>query len=147
MATIYSERAVVDSNVAGTRHDVVALLARVLLVAMFLVSGFDKATGFTGTVSYIAGNGLPFPELAAAIAVTVELGLGLLVFLGWKSRWPALMIAIYTIAAGLLFHAYWNDAPANRMDDYINFWKNVSIAGGFLMIFAFGPGRYSIGRG
>ena len=58
-----------------------------------------------------------------------------------------LMIAIYTIAAGLLFHAYWNDAPANRMDDYINFWKNVSIAGGFLMIFAFGPGRYSIGRG
>ena len=147
MATIYTERAVVDSNVAGTRHDVVALLARVLLVAMFLVSGFDKATGFTGTVSYIAGNGLPFPEVAATIAVTVELGLGLLVFLGWKSRWPALMIAIYTIAAGLLFHAYWNDAPANRMDDYINFWKNVSIAGGFLMIFAFGPGRYSIDRG
>ena len=111
MATIYSERAVVDSNVAGTRHDVVALLARVLLVAMFVVSGFGKATGFAGTVSLIAS------------------------------------IAIYTIAAGLLFHAYWNDAPANWFDDYINFWKNVSIAGGFLMIFAFGPGRYSIGRG
>src|SRR5947207_7046193 len=129
MATIYAERAVVDSNVAGRHLDVVALLARVLLAAMFVVSGFGKATDFAGTVSYIASNGLPFPEVAAAIAVMVELGLGLLVFLGWKARWPALVIAIYTVAAGVLVHAYWHDAPATRIDDYINFWKNVSIAG------------------
>ena len=114
---------------------------------MFVVSGFGKATGFAGTVSLIASRGLPFPEVAAAIAVAVELCLGLLVLFGWKARWPALVIAIYTIAAGLLFHAYWNDTPANRFADSVNFWKNVSIAGGFLMIFAFGPGRYSIDRG
>jgi putative oxidoreductase len=142
---MYMQRAVSDSTVAQTHH-VAALLARVLLVAVFLISGFGKATGFARTVSYIASSGLPLPELVAAIAIAVELGLGLLVLVGWRTRWAAFGIAIYTIAAGLLFHTYWTDAPAERMADFINFWKNVSIAGGFLMVLAFGPGRYSVDR-
>jgi SURF4 family protein len=56
--------------------------------------------------------------------------------------------AVFTVVAGVLFHAYWADADAAaRMGDFINFWKNLSIAGGFLMVFAFGPGRYSVDRG
>ena len=145
MATLYMQRAAVDSAVAQTHH-VVALLARLLLVAIFFIAGFGKVTGFAGTVSLIASNGLPFPEIAAAIAIVVELGMGFLVFVGWKTRWAALAIAIFTIVAGLLFHHYWTDAPAARMGDFINFWKNIAIAGGFLMIVAFGPGRYSIDR-
>ena len=145
MASLYMQRPVIDSTLAQTHH-VVALLARVLLVSIFLVAGFGKVTGFAGTVSLIASNGVPLPEVAAAIAIAVELGLGLVVLLGWQTRWAALGIAIYTIALGLLFHAYWNDAPANRMQDFESFWKNVAITGGFLMIVAFGPGRYSVDR-
>jgi len=129
-------------------RDSVALIGRILLVSVFLMSGFGKITGFAGTASYIAAHGLPFPALGVLIAIAVEVGAGLLVLIGWKARWAALAIAIFTVAAGVLFHAFWADAePAARMGNFGNFWKNISIAGGFLMVFAFGPGRYSIDRG
>jgi len=127
--------------------DAVALVARVLLVALFLLSGFGKIGGFAGTASYIASKGLPLPELGALIAIVVELGGGLLLLSGWKARPVALILAIFSVIAAVFFHAYWGDPdPAARMSDFINFWKNISIAGGFLMVFAFGPGRYSVGR-
>jgi len=129
-------------------RDSVALIGRILLVSVFLMSGFGKITGFAGTASYIAAHGLPFPALGVLIAIAVEVGAGLLVLIGWKARWAALAIAIFSVAAGVLFHAFWADAePAARMGNFGNFWKNISIAGGFLMVFAFGPGRYSIDRG
>jgi putative oxidoreductase len=129
-------------------RDIAALIGRVLLVSVFLMSGFGKITGFAGTASYIAAHGLPFPALGVVIAIAVEVGAGLLVLIGWKARWAALAVAIFTVAAGVLFHAFWADAePAARMGNFVNFWKNIAIAGGFLMVFAFGPGRYSIDRG
>jgi putative oxidoreductase len=132
---------------ASTSRDVAALIARVLLAAIFLLSGFSKIGGFAGTASYIASHGLPFPELGVVLAIVVEVGCGLLVLIGWKARGAALVLAIYTVVAGILFHPYWAAADAAaRMGNYINFWKNVSIAGGFLMVFAFGPGRYSVRR-
>lgn len=146
MATVYDQRRAAPAQ-AKASSDVAALLARVLLVALFLVSGLDKITGFADTVSYIAAHRLPFATLGALIAVAVELGGGLLALVGWKARWAALILAIYTVVAGFLFHAYWADAdPAARMGDFINFWKNISIAGGLLMMFAFGPGRFSVDR-
>jgi putative oxidoreductase len=127
--------------------DAVALVARVLLVALFLLSGFGKIGGFAGAASYIASKGLPLPELGAGIAIVVELGGGLLLLSGWKARPVALILAIFTLIAAVFFHAYWSDTdPAARMSDFINFWKNISIAGGFLMVCAFGAGRYSVGR-
>ena len=146
MSTTYARRNDTLPNAAASR-DVAALIARVLLVALFLLSGTNKIGGFDGTVSYIAAHGLPFPALGAMIAILVEFGGGLLVLVGWKARWTALVMAIFTVAAAIFFHAYWADADAAvRMGDYINFWKNISIAGGFLMVFAFGPGRYSFDR-
>ena len=136
-----------DDAVDSSRtRDTLALVARVLLAAIFVMSGVAKITGFAGTAAYIASKGLPLPEICAAIAIAVELGAGLLVLFGWQTRWAALVIAIFAVVAGVLFHAYWTDVPADRMGNYINFWKNISIAGGFLMVFAFGPGRYSLDR-
>jgi putative oxidoreductase len=146
LATPYAQRdAALPVHAAS--HDSVALLARVLLVALFLLSGFGKTSGFAGTVSYVAAHGLPFPELGALIAIAVELGGGLLVLIGWKARWAAAIVAVFSVVAAIFFHPYWAETdPAARMGDFINFWKNVSIAGGFLMVFAFGPGRYSVDR-
>ena len=134
---------------AGTMsRDIAALIARVLLVALFLFSGFGKIGDFAGTAAYIGSTGLPFPALGAAMAIVMEVGVAILVFVGWKARTAALALAVFALVAGVLFHAYWTDADAAaRMGDFINFWKNVSIAGGFLMVFAFGPGRYSVDRG
>jgi putative oxidoreductase len=124
-----------------------ALVGRILLALIFITSGFSKITGFEGTVGYIASKGLPLPQVGAIIAIVVELGGGLLLAIGFKARWAALALAIFTLAAGILFHNYWDIADAaQKMGQQINFWKNVAITGGMLMVFAFGPGRYSVDK-
>jgi len=131
-----------NTNVQNTA----ALVGRILLVLMFLTSGFGKVTGFEGTVGYIASKHLPLPQVGAIIAILCELGAGILLLVGFKARWAALVLAIFTLAAGILFHDYWNADAAAKMGQQINFWKNVSITGGMLMVFAFGPGRYSMDK-
>jgi putative oxidoreductase len=131
-----------NTNVQNTA----ALVGRILLVLMFLTSGFGKVTGFEGTVGYIASKHLPLPQVGAIIAILCELGAGILLLVGFKARWAALVLAIFTLAAGILFHDYWNADAAAKMGQQINFWKNVSITGGMLMVFAFGPGRYSVDK-
>ena len=127
-------------------QNVAALVGRILLALIFITSGWGKITGFDGTVGYIASKGLPLPQLGAIIAILCELGGGLLLLVGFKARWAGLVLAIFTLAAGILFHDFWNADAAAKMGQTINFWKNVSIAGGMLMVFAFGPGAYSVDK-
>ena len=132
-----------NANVQNTA----ALVGRILLAAIFLTSGFGKITGFDGTVGYIASKHLPLPQVGAIIAILCELGGGILLLVGFKARWAGLVLAIFTLAAGLLFHDYWNLTDAAQVAaNKINFWKNVAISGGMLMVFAFGPGRYSVDK-
>jgi putative oxidoreductase len=135
------------TNSRTNASDVAALVGRLLLAAIFIKSGFGKITGFEGTVGYIASKGLPLPQIGAIIAILVELGGGILLAVGFKARWAALAIAIFTLAAGIFFHNYWAVDAAQRMGQEINFWKNVAITGGALAFFAFGPGRYSVDKG
>lgn len=125
-------------------QDPLALLARILLVLLFITSGFGKIGHFDGTVSYIAAKGLQPAALGAIIAIVVEFGGGLAVLVGFFTRWVALAMAIFTVAAAVFFHNYWSVPADQVMNMQIHFWKNVSIAGGFLMIVAFGPGAYSL---
>jgi putative oxidoreductase len=135
-----------DSASTSSINDAFALVGRILLAAIFIKSGFGKITGFEGTVGYIASKGLPLPQIGAIIAILVELGGGILLAIGFKARWAALAIAIFTLAAGILFHNYWAVDAAQRMGQEINFWKNISMTGGLLMVYAFGPGRYSVDK-
>jgi putative oxidoreductase len=121
-----------------------ALLGRILLSLLFIMSGFNKIGGFEGTVGYIASAGLPLATLGAVIAIVCELGGGLLVLVGFQTRYVALVMAIFTLAAGVFFHKFWAVPPAQVQNMFIHFWKNVSIAGGFLMLAAFGPGSISV---
>lgn len=146
-AVSYGNGQGVEPMTYGNVQHVAALVGRILLAAIFITSGFEKVTGFEGTVGYIASKGLPLPMVGAIIAIACELGAGLLLAVGFKARWAALVLAIFTLAAGILFHDFWNADAASKMMQSINFWKNVSISGGMLMVFAFGPGRYSVDRG
>jgi putative oxidoreductase len=121
-----------------------ALLGRVLIAYLFVPSGFGKLMGFAGTVGYIASKGVPLPEVCAAIAVVCELGLGLLVLLGWQARWAALGMAIFVVVISPLFHDFWAADKAARYMQKLNFDKNMAIAGGLLVLAAFGAGRLSI---
>jgi putative oxidoreductase len=129
-----------------TNRDFAALVARVLLTFMFIYSGFGKITGFEGTVGFIASKGLPMPQLMAIIAILCELGAGLLLLIGYKARWAALAIFVFLIPTTLIFHNFWASPPAEYEMQQINFMKNVTIMGGMLMVWAFGPGRYSLDR-
>jgi len=124
-----------------------AVLGRILLALIFITSGFGKITGFEDTVGYIASKGLPLPQLGAIIAIIVEVGGSILLVIGYKARWAALALAIFTLAAAIFFHNYWAVEAAEKMGQQINFWKNISMAGGMLMVFAHGPGRYSVDKG
>jgi putative oxidoreductase len=121
-----------------------ALAARVLLALLFVPAGFSKIAGFAGTVGYIGSVGLPLPQLGAVIAIVVELGLGLALLVGFKTRIAALVIAVFTVAAGVFFHAFWSMPAEQVMINQIMFMKNLAIAGGLLALVAFGPGKLSL---
>jgi putative oxidoreductase len=132
---------------AAAVRDGVALVGRILLAAMFVTSGWGKFTGFAGTAGYIASQGLPLPQLLAAAAIVIELGGGLLILLGWKTRWVALAFAVFLVIITPVFHNFWSAPPDAQTGQLINFQKNVSILGGMLLLYALGPGRYSIDKG
>jgi putative oxidoreductase len=124
----------------------VILLARILLVVLFVLFGWSKLTDFPGTVGYMASQGLPMPTLAAAVVVLMEFFVGLAIVLGFCTRPLALLLALYTLGTALIGHHYWTMEGADRMANMINFYKNISIIGGLLLLCVTGPGKYSIDR-
>lgn len=126
--------------------DVVALIGRLLLAYVFVPAGFSKIAGFAGTVGYITSKGLPLPEVAAVIAIVIELGFGLALLVGFKTRFAALGLAIFTLVAAIFFHNYWAVPEAQQMVQTLMFNKNLGIVGGLLAFVAFGAGRLSIDK-
>ena len=117
------------------------LVGRIGIAAIFLLSGLSKLAAPAGTIGYIASAGLPLPELGFAIALLVELVGGALLVLGYRTRLVAGILAAFSIATALGFHAALGD-----QNQFIHFFKNIAIAGGLLQIVAFGAGRFSLDR-
>jgi putative oxidoreductase len=122
------------------------LAGRILIALIFVMSGFSKITGFEGTVGYIASKGLPLPQLAAIGAMIVELGAGILLILGWKARWAAAALLVFTAMAALFFHNFWAMPAAQAQNQMIHFMKNLSMMGGLLFVMAHGSGPFSVDR-
>ena len=112
---------------------------RVLLSLIFIMSGVGKLADHAGTVGYISSVHAPMPELAYWIAVIVEVGFGISLLVGFKARFAAFGLAVFTIVAAFLFHN--NFADQIQM---IMFLKNITITGGLLLVVAHGAGGISI---
>lgn len=121
-----------------------ALIGRLLFALIFVPAGWSKIAGFSGVAGYIASKGVPLPEVCAAIAIAAELGLGLLILVGWQTRWAALGLAIFVAVITPIFHNFWAVPEAQMMMQQQAFFKNLAIAGGLLVLSAFGPGAFSI---
>lgn len=121
----------------NTLQTIAAPAGRVLISLMFVYYGLNKLFGYAGTQGYMEAMGVPGALLPLVIATEV-LG-GLAVMLGWHTRVAAFLLAGFTLLSALLFHANFGDQA-----QMINFMKNVAIAGGFLMIVAYGAGAYSL---
>jgi len=124
----------------------VALVGRIALALIFITSGWGKINNFAGTAGYMANAGVPMAQLLLALTIVIELGGGLMLAVGWKARWAALAFALWLVPVTLVFHAFWSATPDQVQMQTINFMKNVSILGGMLMVFAFGPGAFAIER-
>src|SRR5579872_3367582 len=123
---------------------IAAPAGRILLAFMFILSGFGKITGYAGTAAYMASKGMPMIGILLPLTILTELGGGILLAIGFKARWVALALAGFSILAGLVFHDFWNVTDAaQHMSQQINFLKNLSIAGGMLMVFSLGGGSYA----
>ncbi len=113
------------------------LIGRLLIAAIFLLTGLEKIDDFTGTQGFMMSKGVPGAILPLVIAL--EIGGAAAIILGWKTRITALLLATFTLLAALLFHTDFS----NHMQ-YLSFLKNLGIAGGFLFLVVNGSGRISI---
>ncbi|HET9820761.1 MAG TPA: DoxX family protein [Burkholderiaceae bacterium] len=120
------------------------VVARILLALMFVLSGFSKLAGLEGTAGYIASVGLPAPTLLALGAGVLEVVAGVALIVGFQARWAALALALFTLVATFLFHAYWSMPKEQQFMQMLMFQKNLGIVGGLLFVYAFGAGTLSL---
>ena len=114
-----------------------SLLGRIGLALLFIISGWGKISGYAGTQQYMEAMGVPGALLP--LVILLELGGGLAIAAGLFSRWVALALAGFSVVTALVFHANFGDTM-----QAINFWKNIGMAGGFLLLAAQGAGAFSI---
>ena len=122
------------------------LVGRILIAPLFLLSGYHKITSFSAVAATMAKAGMPAAEALLIGAIVLELVGGLMVLLGWHARLGALMLAVFTIAATLVFHNFWAVDAAQFRGQLNHFMKNLAILGGLVYIMAMGSGPFRVGK-
>lgn len=115
------------------------LAGRILLAHIFLLAGINKISGFAGTQAYMDSMGVP--GMLLPLVILLEIGGGLALILGWQTKWAAYALAGFTIVAALIFHSNLGDQM-----QMIMFMKNLSIAGGLLILAVNGAGAFSLSK-
>ena len=117
----------------------IVLVGRILLSIIFILAGFGKITALGGTAGYFGSMGLPMPMVTAVVVALVELLGGIAILVGFQTRIVSYILALFCVATA--FVAHFDFADQMQM---INFQKNLAMAGGFLVLAAYGPGMLSI---
>ncbi|HEX8614107.1 MAG TPA: DoxX family protein [Telluria sp.] len=125
-------------NTTTNNTSVIPVIGRVLMAAIFILSGVGKIMAPGATIGYIEAMGLPLASAGLVIAIAVELVGGLMLAFGIRTGLVALGLALFSIVTGLIFHHAIGDQ--NQM---IHLLKNLAMAGGLLQVVAFGAGAYS----
>lgn len=130
----------------GWADDAGLLIGRVLLAALYPPFGLLKLENWPRTVDMMRSLHAPVPLAASAVAITCETVLPLLIIIGFRTRLICLVMILYTAFATYLAHRFWMMPASEAMEAEINFFKNVAIIGGFLVLAVSGPGRFSVDR-
>lgn len=115
------------------------IAARLLIAQIFIISGFSKLMGYGATQGYFSSLGVPMPGVLLPLVILVELGGGLALLLGFKTRWVAAVLALFAAASAFIAHS--NFADQGQM---IHFMKNFAMAGGLLLFVKYGAGQPSV---
>ena len=116
---------------------VIEVLGRILLSTLFLIEGINKISNYEGTIQYM--ESFDVPEYLAIPAIILEILFPLLLIIGYQTKIAALVMTIFTIVVAIIFHTNFDDHI-----QFITFFKDIAIAGGFLIIFVNGAGKYSV---
>ena len=122
------------------------LIGRILLAAIFLMSGIGKIGGFAGTAGYMASKGIPMTDVLLALTIVIEIGVALMLIAGFNARLGATALFLWMIPVTFVFHNFWAMPADQQMIQQIMFMKNLGLMGGMLYIMAFGSGPMSIDR-
>ena len=125
-------------------NDEVILAARLFLATLFLIFGWRKLRDYSGTVRQMVQDGVPTPVLATVVAIFMELPVAFAVAVGAFTRPSAVLLVLYTLGTSLIEHRYWTITGADQLASMEGFYKNLSIMGGFLLLYVSGAGKYSI---
>ncbi len=125
-------------------EDLILLLGRIALGAIFVKSGLQKLMALSAFAASLAGRGVPQSETWALIGATVEFVGGVLILTGFKTRYASLLMILFVIVATGISHRFWEYAEAARRLQESQFFKNLSIIGGFLLLFVTGSGRFGL---
>ncbi|RXG97660.1 DoxX family protein [Bradyrhizobium zhanjiangense] len=132
---------------ATSNADLLILIGRVLLAWVFVGSAYGALTNFSGSVGYFRSLNLPMPQLFTTVTVLLEILISVGLILGIGTRYCAILVLLFVVAATAIAHRYWEyPAGPQQIGQYNNFLKNISILGGALLILVTGGGRFSLDR-
>jgi putative oxidoreductase len=135
-----------DEPIRNVPRATTALIGRILIAAIFIVSGIAKLTDSAGSAGYMTAAGIPNAESLVIIAGIAELVGGLAIVFGFLGRLAALGLIVFMIPTTLIFHGFWMFEGAEMKTQMVNFMKNLAIIGGLALLYAQGPGLYSLDR-
>jgi putative oxidoreductase len=129
-------------GIAATWTDLLILVGRVAVGWIYMQSGFRKIFDMAAVAKTYPARGLP--EFMAYVATPIELVVGLFLVIGFATRYSAFVILVFTIVASFSSHAYWTFPDAQRAMQHTQFWKNMTMKGGLILLFVTAGGRYSV---
>ena len=133
-----------ETTVRSGSENVILLAGRLALGTIFVESGLLKLTSLTAFAASLASRGVPQSSVWAVIGATIEFGGDLLILTGLRIRYASLLMILFVIVATAISHRYWEFTGPNFRTQQIQFFKNLSIIGGFLLLYVAGGGRYSL---
>jgi len=132
-------------------NDAIQLLARALITTVFIIFGYQQFTniaGYTANPNIVKFSGMIggilAPVVIAYLVAAIDLLGGLCVLVGFKTRCASIALIVFVILTLFVAHNFWVMEGATRIGNQVNFYKNLAIIGGLLLIFVHGPGRFSI---
>ena len=116
---------------------IVEFIGRLLLSALFLIEGFGKISMQEDVIMYMEDYGVP--EILFVPATVLEILFPLLLIIGYKTKWAASVMALFTFTVAIIFHTDFSEGM-----QMVFFLKDMAIAGGFMIIVAYGPSKISL---
>ena len=116
---------------------IVEFIGRILLSALFLIEGFEKISKQEDVIMYMEDYGVP--EILFVPATVLEILFPLLLIVGYKTKWAAAVMALFTFTVAIIFHTDFSEGM-----QMIFFLKDLAIAGGFMIVLVYGPGKISL---